>query len=104
MGRRAARVDSNHGEIVHALVQANCSVQSLASLGKGCPDLLVGLRGQNHLLEIKDGSKPPSARHLTQDQSKWIALWRGRVTVVTSPREALEAVGISCVNTSNGVS
>jgi len=90
--RRAARVDSNHGEIVRALRDAGCTVESLASLGEGCPDLLVGIRCRNFLLEVKDGSKPPSKRKLTPDEGAWHARWRGHVAVVSSVEEAIAAV------------
>ncbi|HJP47915.1 hypothetical protein [Acinetobacter venetianus] len=45
--RRAAKIDANQTEIVKALRKFGASVQSLASTGKGCPDLLVGFRGMN---------------------------------------------------------
>ena len=63
--RRAAKVDANQTEIVKALRQVGASVQSLAATGKGCPDLLVGIRGLNFLIEVKDGAKPRSDRKLT---------------------------------------
>lgn len=91
--RRAARVDDNHPQIVDALRGIGATVQSLATVGKGCPDLLVGYRGINLLLEIKDGSKPPSARRLTPDEEAWHATWRGPVAVVESVDEALRAIG-----------
>ena len=75
--RRAAKIDANQTEIVKALRQVGASVQSLASTGKGCPDLLVGFRGVNWLLEIKDGQKVKSARKLTDD--KWFGMNRGEV-------------------------
>jgi hypothetical protein len=56
--RRAARTDSNQTEIVATLRSLGCSVQMLHAVGAGCPDLLIGIDGQNLLLEIKDGSKP----------------------------------------------
>ena len=92
--RRAARVDQNQGEIVAALRAAGCSVVSLAAVGKGVPDLLVGLRGTNRLLEVKDGSKPPSARRLTPDQRDWHMTWAGQVLTVTSAQDALEQLGL----------
>lgn len=55
------------------------------------PDLLVGTRDRNVLLECKDGTKPPSARKLTPAQEAWHQAWRGKVAVVTTPMEALEA-------------
>lgn len=92
--RRAAKTDANQTAIVQALRDAGCSVQSLAAIGKGCPDLLVcGPDGVLHLIEVKDGDKPPSARKLTPDQVSWHATWTGRVHVVTSVWEALAIVG-----------
>ena len=91
---RNAKVDANHGAILAALRAAGCSVQSLATVGRGCPDLLVaGPDGDLHLMEIKDGSKPPSKRRLTPDESRWISAWRGSVHVVHSPEGALAVVG-----------
>ena len=92
--RRAAKVDDNQAEIVKALRKIGCSVQVLSSVGEGCPDLLVGYRGVNYLLEVKDGSKPPSHRKLTPDQISWHGRWRGKVSVVGSVDEAIMAVWV----------
>lgn len=59
-------------------------MQSLASVGDGVPDLLVGFRGQTLLVEVKDGALPPSGRALTQDQWEWHAAWRGSPVWVIS--------------------
>jgi len=90
--RRAAKVDRNQNEIVDALRKIGASVQPLHAVGQGCPDILVGWRGMNTVLEIKDGSKPPSARKLTPDQVEWHEAWRGQVTVVETVEQAIEAV------------
>ena len=90
--RRAARVDDNQAEIVAALRAAGCSVTSLASIGKGCPDIVVGRAGMNYLMEIKDGNKPPSKRSLTPEEKKWHELWKGQVAVVESVEDALRVV------------
>lgn len=82
-------MDSNHAEIVRALRQAGASVQSLAEIGDGCPDILVGIAGKNFTLEIKDGNLPPSKQRLSADELTWHKLWRGQVRVVTSVSEAL---------------
>lgn len=89
---RAARVDANHGAIVDALRAVGASVQSLAKVGEGVPDLVVGFRGANYLLEIKDGDKPPSKQALTPDQVTWHAAWRGQKQVVNSVTSALRAI------------
>lgn len=92
--RRAARTDDNQAEIVRALRDVGCSVQPLHAVGAGVPDLLVGRHGTTYLLEVKDGRKPPSARRLTRDEAAWHRNWRGHVEVVTTPEEALRAVGV----------
>jgi len=70
------------------------TVQTLAAVGDGCPDLLVGWMGRNLLLEVKDGSKPPSQQRLNDRQLRWHREWRGRVTTVASVEEALEVLGV----------
>ena len=91
---RAAKIDANQNEIVDALRKAGCSVQILSSVGKGCPDILVGRGGRNYLLEIKDGNKQKSAQKLTPDQVEWHDKWNGSVFVVNSIESALEAVDL----------
>lgn len=86
---RAAKIDRNQPEIVAALRQLGCSVQILSTVGHGCPDLLVGFRSRNALLEVKDGLLPPSGRTLTPDQQAWHAMWRGQVDVVLNVEQAI---------------
>ncbi len=91
---RHGRIDANQPEIVKALRKIGCFVQSLADIGKGCPDLLVGFRGNWHILEVKDSAKPPSARRLTKDELKWHqkALQHGPVHVVETIEQAIDIV------------
>ena len=91
--RRAAKVDANQEQIVSALRAAGATVQSLAAIGKGVPDLLVAFRDGMYLLEVKDGAKVPSKRVLTGDQVTWHAAWGCRVHVVHTPEQALAAIG-----------
>ena len=90
--RRRGRVDANQAAVAKALRDAGATVAVTSGLGAGFPDLVAGVRGVNHLIEVKDGSKPPSARKLTPDEAAFHAGWRGRVIVVTSPAEAVAAV------------
>lgn len=93
--RRAAKTDANQTEIVKALRSIGASVQSLATIGDGCPDLLVGYRGNTFLIEAKDGKKPPSARRLTEDQLKWHGAWRGGpLAVVCDVESAIRVVSL----------
>ncbi len=90
--RTVARVDDNQAAIVNALRGVGATVQPLHSVGKGCPDLLVGFRGKNILMEIKDGNKPPSRQKLTPDQVHWHKQWYGNVHVVSSIDQALDVL------------
>jgi Holliday junction resolvase len=91
--RRAAKIDGNHGEIVAALREAGAMVQSLAPVGGGVPDLLVGWQGMLLLLELKDGSRIPSQQKLTPEQVRWHEAWSGHpVYVVRSVTETLEVL------------
>jgi hypothetical protein len=82
--RRNARTDTNQREIVQALRDRGATVLHLHQLGKGCPDILVGYGGCNYLIELKDGSKPPSKQRLTNDEANWHSRWQGQVAVVNS--------------------
>jgi len=92
---RAAKIDANHTAVVSALRKAGATVQSLAGVGKGVPDLLVGIRGRTALFEVKDGSKVPSARKLTPDQMTWHGAWQGgTLAVVDGPEAALRVLAV----------
>ena len=91
----AAKSDDNQREIVRALRDAGATVMHLHTVGGGCPDICVGYRGGNYLIEIKDGSKPPSAQKLTPAQFDWHRTWRGRAAVVNSVEAALKVIGVS---------
>lgn len=78
--RRAARTDANKKAIVGALRAAGASVYDL----KLPVDLLVGINGETALCEIKDGSKPPSARKYTPHQTAFISTWLGGAVFTVS--------------------
>ena len=90
--RKYAKIDDNQPEIVRALLSMGCSVQSLATIGGGCADLLVGYQGINVTLEVKDGKKIPSLQRLTPDETKWHAEWRGQIAIVNSTSDAMAVV------------
>lgn len=89
--RRAHRVDANQARIVSALRKAGRSVYVTSQVGQGYPDLTVGFRGRNYLLELKDPAQPPSKRALTGDELEFFAEWRGQVAVVHDEQEAIDA-------------
>lgn len=67
--RRIAKVDRNQSEIVSALRKVGAVVVITSQL-KNCFDLLVAYRGKLHIMEVKDGLLPPSARKLTDGELK----------------------------------
>lgn len=81
----SGRTDRNQAAIVEGLRLCGYSVQSLAPMGHGVPDLLVGCNdGGNLLFEIKSDKG-----ELTDDQIKWARGWNGPVYIVRSLDEAL---------------
>ena len=88
-----SKVDANQTEVVAALRAAGASVQHLHNVAGGCPDIAVGFRGATYLLEIKDGSLPPSGQKLTPAQEVWHRDWCGHAAIVNSPEAALAAIG-----------
>lgn len=70
------------------------SVFSTHMVGKGFPDIVIGYKKKNYLIEIKDGDKPPSARKLTADESKFHSTWNGQVATIKNEDELLQILGI----------
>lgn len=81
MVRIRHNVDSNQKEVVAAFRGYGCSVKHVHMV-KGFVDIVVGYQGVTHLVEIKDGSKPPSARKLTPDEQDFWDHWHGELPVI----------------------
>lgn len=77
------RIDGNHNEIVNHLRSFGWSVTSLAKVGFGAPDVVVGVEGVNVLLEFK----MPKEK-LNVEERAWHDGWKGRCYVVHSKGEA----------------
>jgi len=94
MRLKRMRVDDNQADIVEALRAAGVQVRVMSDVGGGFPDLLCKHRrtGNLLLLEVKDGSKPPSDRKLTALEEKFAKVWP--VHIVLDERDALRACGI----------
>jgi hypothetical protein len=75
--RRAHRVDANHGIVRDGLREDGYIVDDLSEIGGGVPDLGVqSPRGWPPCLfiDVKDGTKPSSARKLTPAQERFMRL------------------------------
>lgn len=84
----ARRRDLNEPAIVAALEAAGCDV-----LRANDVDLIVGRAGMNFLLECKRPTRATQSR-LRPMQKKLRQSWRGQYAIVTSPENALCAVGL----------
>lgn len=94
--RYAARTDANHKEIVEALHGVGATTENTAALGQDRPDVIVGFRGRNYWLEIKNPAQrsksgvPWKGRN---QHEEWHARWNGHVETVWTIEEALRAIG-----------
>ena len=92
--RYAKRQDDNHKAIVDALKAHGWVVTDTSRVGGGFPDLVIerGALGICRFVEIKDGSKPASARKLTPAEMRfhrWMRMVGVTVQIVESVEDAL---------------
>lgn len=85
---RRHRADNNQKEIVDYLRDTGRSVLILSQVGGGAPDLLVGARGENILLEVKGKNGK-----LRSGQKKFMREWAGEAYVVRSIDEVQKLLG-----------
>ena len=81
--RRAARIDDNQNEVVECFRSLGWSVLIVSQLKKCC-DIFVSKHGRTIAVEIKDGSKPPSKRKLTEGEQEFKDNWQGEYAIVES--------------------
>ena len=67
------RVDENQKSLIHTFICLGASVLNLSTVGRGCPDLLIGYKGKTVLVEIKSSAKAS----FTDPQVKFMQEWRG---------------------------
>lgn len=93
---RAKKIDSNQNSIVTQLCQIpGVSVLILSAVGHGCPDLLIGYKARNYLIELKDGEKTESKKRLTDDEQKFHNEWTGQVAKCETLDEILKILNIT---------
>jgi len=93
--RRAAKIDDNQKQVVEALRKIpGVSIALTAAVGKGVPDFVVGYKGVNYWIELKDGDKPPSQRKLTEHEEAWHSKWTGQVSICNNLDDVLNVIGI----------
>lgn len=82
------RVDANHLATANHLRKVGFSVVSLAPMGGGIPDLLVGRPNFSCLVELKDGQKPASKQKLTPKEQEFSDSWTGPLITAYSAEDA----------------
>ena len=89
MTRRAARRDANHTAVADTFRALGCSVFETDRVGEGFPDLVVGMQGDNLLVEVKNPATYYGRTGLNGSQTKFNEAWRGsKVMVICSADEA----------------
>lgn len=91
--RRFGKIDANQNEIVKQLRDKNISVGILSSVGNGFPDLVIGYKGKNYLIELKDGEKCESQKRLTILEALFFKSWRGQISKCENLISILEVIG-----------
>lgn len=84
--RAIAKADGNQPELVKFIRGLGASFQHTHTI-PGALDGIIGYRGIDIRVEIKDPSRPPSARRLTIEEQKTFDEWRGRKPVVIETEE-----------------
>lgn len=91
---RAKRVDDNQRQIVNQLRQLGATVRHLHMVGDGLPDIIIGFRKKNFLIEIKDHKKKKSAKKLTEDEQEFFNTWNGQVDKCETLEEIIKIIGL----------
>jgi hypothetical protein len=78
---RAKRADANQAALVKFIRVLGASFQHTFQI-PGALDGIIGYRGVDVRVEIKDPDQPPSRRALTDAEKKTIDEWRGRKPVI----------------------
>ena len=84
---RVRKVDANQPAMVRELRAAGYSVAHIHTVGKGCPDLLVGKRNRTMVVEVKNGPKDK----LTDDEIEWRDRWTGSYVVAWQAEQVMQA-------------
>lgn len=91
---RAKKIDDNQKLIVKQLRKCGVSVAITSMLGNGFVDLVLGFRGRNYLIELKDGNKSASRKQLTPDEKEFFDTWSGQVNKCESFKEIATIIGL----------
>lgn len=93
MRRPVSKKDGNHDDIVRTFEKLGCSVAQLHHAGlPGWPDIVVGVIGRNHLIEIKNPDTRYGRAGLNANQEAFTRDWRGGKLFVVSTQDEVAAL------------
>jgi hypothetical protein len=93
MNRPRKKSDANQPELVKQIrMLPQTTVFVTSTVGGGFPDIIVGHRGKNYLMEIKRSDGYPSDRKLTDDELSFFESWKGQVDVVSTIEEVVQVL------------
>lgn len=85
----ARRKDTNQPGVEQELRDLGFSVLSIHTVGKGCPDLVVGALGLNFIVELKHDFAA-----LTEPEKDWHKAWQGQVRIAETAEEIIRAFAV----------
>lgn len=89
------KTDLNHKEIIDKLRQIpNLSVFSTHTIGKGFPDIVIGYKDKNYLVEIKSKKNTIKENTLTPAEMKFFLDWKGQYFIAYSFEQVLNMLNI----------
>jgi hypothetical protein len=89
------RADANQPQLIRSIRKLpGVSVFLTHTVGKGFVDAVIGFRGVNYLVEIKDPGKSKSRKKLTPDEETFHRNWTGQVAVVETLEDVLKLLNL----------
>lgn len=116
-GRRAVEMkrkygnkkDANHNDIVDAFIKMGAIVKDLSDVGNGVPDLIVGIKGEWYLVDVKNPETSYGRKGLNKRQTEWAFNWQGGGVYLIYTIDDVKALieqrydDVKCIGGFNGV-
>ena len=88
---RVRKIDLNQNDIVDTFRKLGASVLVLSAVGRGCPDVLVGMRSRNRKINVLVEIKGARGK-LTADQFTFHCEWKGDARIIRTVEDAAQLV------------
>ncbi|MFC2085212.1 hypothetical protein ACFLS9_09150 [Bacteroidota bacterium] len=84
--------DSNQKKIERFLRAVGISYFDTSQIGRGFPDIVIGIRGRNYLFEIKNPEVSKSGQKLTESEEKFHQIWGGQIKIVRTIEDVISEI------------